>query len=164
LQYDAGSVLVWELTANTSSTSARGTSFDAVYVTGGNLLVSASSALDVVFNAAGSTVAWSDSFWSSDRAWTVIDFSSPSPATSSGVFSLGTVSPDSLGQTLQSVAGRESASFSVGTLGNAIVLTYSAVPEPSAIAMVAGAGVAVIALRSRRRLAESDNDRDEVNR
>lgn len=164
LQYDAGSALVWELSANTSSTSARGTSFDAVNVTGGNLLVSASSALDVVLNAAGSTVVWSDSFWSSDRAWTVIDFSSPSPATSSGVFSLGAVSPDSLGQTLQSVAGRESASFSVGTLGNAIVLTYSAVPEPSAIAMVAGAGVAVIALWSRRRLAESDNDGEDVNR
>lgn len=150
LTHDAGSTLAWELSGNTAAPSDRGTAYDAIDVTGGSLTVSSSSAMNLVFNGAGSTVNWSDPFWASDRVWTVVDFTSPSPGTMSGVFTLGNVGLDSVGQSLQSVAGRESASFAVGRIGNAIVLTYSAVPEPSTIALAAAAAIAVIVHRSRR--------------
>lgn len=154
LTYGAGSSLAWELVGNTASPAARGTSFDAIDVTAGSLLVSSAASLDLAFNSAGSTVVWSDPFWGSDHAWTVIDFSSLSPATSSGVFTLGAVGLDSLGQSLQSVAGRESASFSVNAIGNSIVLAYSAVPEPSAAALITGAGTFLILRNSRRKARE----------
>lgn len=150
LEYEAGSTLAWDLSGNTAAPSDRGTLYDAINVTGGSLTVSSSSVMNLVFNGAGSTVNWNDPFWASDRAWTVVDFTSPSPGTMSGVFTLGNVGVDSVGQSLQSVAGRESASFAVGTIGNAIVLTYSAVPEPSTFALAAGAAIAWIAHRSRR--------------
>jgi|688.fasta_scaffold136592_2 autotransporter-associated beta strand protein len=158
LTYQAGSTLAWDLAANTAAPADRGTAYDAIDVTAGSLTVSSSSALNLVFNAAGSTVNWSDSFWSSDRSWKVVDFTSPSPGTMSGVFTLGSVGVDSVGQSLQSVSGRESASFSVGTVGNAIVLTYSAVPEPSTIALVTGAAIALIMHRPRRDGGSADEN------
>lgn len=154
LTYGDGSALVWDLLGNTAAPADRGTSFDAINVTAGNLLISSSSTMSLVFNSAGSTVSWADSFWNTDHAWTVIDFSSSNPATSSGVFSLGSVGVDSLGQSLQSVPGRGSASFTVGTIGNSIVLAYSAVPEPSTAAIVASAAMAMIVRWSRRRSCE----------
>jgi hypothetical protein len=151
LSFGAGSGLVWDLLDNTAAPAARGTAFDAVNVTGGSLLVSSSATMNLVFNAAGSTVNWSDPFWSSDHVWTVVDFTSSSPATSTGLFSLGPLGLDSVGQSLQSVSGRGSATFSMSRIGDSIVLAYSAVPEPSTAAIVAGAAMAAIIRFSRRR-------------
>jgi len=151
LTFGAGSGLVWDLLDNTAAPAARGTAFDAVNVTGGSLLVSSSATMNLVFNAAGSTVNWSDPFWSSDHVWTVVDFTSSSPATSTGLFSLGPLGLDSAGQSLQSVSGRGSATFSMSRIGDSIVLAYSAVPEPSTAAIVAGAAMAAIIRFSRRR-------------
>jgi hypothetical protein len=93
-------------------------------------------------NLAESTVDWSDSFWDSDRSWLVVDFQSG--GTSSGVFGLGTLSVDSLGQSLTSV--RSDASFSVSRNGDDIQIDYVAVPEPASLVLLGLAGSSMLLL------------------
>jgi autotransporter-associated beta strand protein len=155
LAYASTGTLVWELSANTDLSADRGVLYDGIDVTGGSLDIAAGSIINLVFNApladsTPSVVNWADSFWNSDRSWTVISFSSSSPATSTGLFTLGTVGPDSLGQSLTSVAGREAASFTVLRAGDDVVLQYSAVPEPGTLAFGGlGAALGFWALRRR---------------
>jgi hypothetical protein len=72
-------------------------------------------------------VDWNDPFWATSHSWTVIDVTGA--ASSSGIFTLGTVGTDSLGQSLSVV--RPEASFSLTRSGNDIVLVV--VPEPSTL-------------------------------
>jgi hypothetical protein len=142
LSYDAGSILTWELIAN--SGTGAGTAYDFLSVTGGGLSITAGATINLDFSSAGSTVDWSDPFWATGHSWTVIDVSGA--ATSSGNFTLGTVGTDSLGQSLSVV--RPDASFSLARSGNDIVLVV--VPEPSA-AGLAFAGLAWAGLAAWRR-------------
>ncbi len=97
------------------------------------------STLALGFNSVGSTVNWSNAFWSTDRQWTIIDFSGP--GTSVGNFSSINITNDSAGQSLTSI--RAGASFSVSRIGTDIVVNYAAVPEPSTFVLL-GLALAVL--------------------
>jgi len=150
LSYSAGSHLEWELVANAAAVADRGTLYDAVDVFGGSLAVDSAAVLDLVFNASGSTVDWSDTFWSIGHSWLLVDASSA--GTSTGLFSLGVVGSDSQGAALTSI--RPNASFSVIRSGPNLLVQYGvvAVPEPGTISLAAlGAVVAVLGgLRQRK--------------
>ena len=142
LSYEAGSILTWELIAN--SATGAGTTYDFLSVTGGSLAINAGATMNLDFSAAGSTVDWSDPFWATSHSWTVIDVTGA--ASSSGIFTLGTVGTDSLGQSLSVV--RPGTSFSLNRSGNDIVLVV--VPEPSAVALaVMGLACGGFSLRRR---------------
>ena len=143
LMHATGSAFAWELMANSNATP--GTEFDEALVTGGNLTIQGGVMLELVFNSAGSTVNWSDSFWNSGHTWTLVDYSGA--GTSLGAFELLTPGVDSLAQALASI--RASATFSTANIGGDVILTYS-VPEPAiGAALMAGLG-ALTGLRRRR--------------
>jgi hypothetical protein len=96
-------------------------------------------------------VDWSDPFWATTHSWTVFDVTGA--ASSAGIFTLGTVGTDSLGQSLSVV--RPGTSFSLNRSGNDIVLVV--VPEPSAAAL-AVMGLACGGLVVRRRLLRDPFD------
>jgi hypothetical protein len=62
----------WGLFGNTSTVSGPSgpTAFDRVLVFG-NLAFSSATSLSLGFNGLGSTVDWSDAFWSTNRSWTI---------------------------------------------------------------------------------------------
>ena len=136
--------------ANTAALADRGTLYDAIDVFTGSLSVDPASLLDLVFNSAGSTIDWSDTFWAVQHSWLLIDASSA--GTSTGIFSLGSVGTDSTGAVLASI--RPNATFSVARNGSNLLVEYGvvAVPEPGTISLAAiGAAVAVFgALRQRK--------------
>lgn len=129
LTYEDGSTLKWELAGNTPGT--RGTDFDGVNVTGGDLSVDPGASVSLVFNASGSTVNWADDFWSENHSWLAVDYSGA--GTSSGNFGTVSVSKDSGGNDLATV--RSDASFSSTRVGNDLFVSY-AVPEPATAGML----------------------------
>ncbi len=70
VSYNTGSKVFWQLGAN--SATNRGTAFDGIDV-GGDLSFDTAVALELKFNQAGSTVEWTDGFWSVNRQWLVWD-------------------------------------------------------------------------------------------
>jgi fibronectin-binding autotransporter adhesin len=147
LTQEVGSSLSWELISNTDT--GRGTNFDGVDVTGGNLAINGLTTT-LVFNGIGSTVNFADPFWSSNRQWTVFANAS---GTTTGLANLGAITTtlDSVGNSIASFG-----SFGWTQSSQDLVLNYSvsAVPEPSSIALViVGAGFWVM---RRRRLKLSD--------
>jgi fibronectin-binding autotransporter adhesin len=147
LQYASSGTLVWELWSNTEA--GRGTNYDGIDVTGGSLAIDQAATLQLDFgtSALGSTVAWDDAFWASNRQWTVIDVLGGASWNGS-LFGALVVGNDTLGRSLASV--RPDASFSVTQSGGDLVLTYAIVPEPAALTLVVGA-VASLAVACRRR-------------
>jgi autotransporter-associated beta strand protein len=146
LTYSGGSIVNWDLIAN--STGGSGIS-DQVAVPTGNLTFSGSTGLNLAFNGSGSTVAWSDAFWANDRSWLLYDLST-GVTNGIGDFSINT--QDWLDSTLAPLsASRPDASFAITQLGQDVYITYVAVPEPAAgvLAIFAVAGLA--ASRSFRR-------------
>jgi autotransporter-associated beta strand protein len=146
LTYSGGSIVNWDLIAN--STGGSGIS-DQVAVPTGNLTFSGSTGLNLAFNGSGSTVAWSDAFWANDRSWLLYDLST-GVTNGIGDFSINT--QDWLDSTLAPLsASRPDASFAITQLGQDVYITYVAVPEPAAgvLAVFAVAGLA--ASRSFRR-------------
>jgi fibronectin-binding autotransporter adhesin len=146
LTYSNGSTFVWELTGNTDS--GRGTAFDGVNVSGGTLTINGGVTNSLVFNGAGSTVSWSDAFWASNQQWLVFSNASSPTTLSTNVFDTINVGLDSISQSLTSV--RSGSSFSWGTIGSNVYLTY-AIPEPSTYALLALAAAALgVCVRRRR--------------
>lgn len=155
LSYDFDAVLNWDLAGNT--TAGAGTSYDFLRVTGGDLVIAEGAILNLVFSDASSTVTWTDAFWDSPQAWTIIDASLA--ASSSGIFSLGAVGRDSLGAILATI--RPQAGFSVTRAGNDVVLSYSpfVVPEPCAAAMaLAGLACGWGSVRRRQRVRRDSTE------
>lgn len=145
LTLSTGSSFTFELAADTAS--GRGTNFDGVNVTGGTLTIESGVAFNVVFNGSGSTVDFTAGFWGSSQSWLV--FSNASlPSTVAGIFDLGTVSNDSLGQSFSSTGG----SLAFSQVGSDIYLNYTAVPEPGTWALLGLAGVAWMIIHRRRRV------------
>ncbi len=146
LAYVTGSTFVWDLTAN--ALTGRGTVFDGVDVAGGTLSISTGVASDLVFNAAGSTVSWSDAFWGSNRQWLVFDNASSPTLSSANVFDTINIGFDSFAQSLTSV--RAGSSFSWEQIDNDVYLNYT-IPEPSTYALLALAAAGLGAHVVRRR-------------
>ena len=147
LSYDSGATLKWELVGNTLGT--RGTDFDGVDVTGGNMIIDTGAQLNLVFNAAGSTVNWTDTFWNEGRTWLMIDYTGT--GTSSGNFGTVNVSLDSAGQSLAGI--RSGASFTSTREGDNIYVSYI-IPEPATAGMLL-LGMVGMALRRRQKIQQA---------
>jgi autotransporter-associated beta strand protein len=150
LTYSSGANVDWELIAN--SQGSAGTDYDQIAV-GGNLDFAGATTLDLIFNASGSIVDWSDAFWQSNRAWLVWDLST---GTTSNFGNLSITSATWLDAQGDSFAtALPNASFTLSQVGQDVSLVYS-VPEPSSLLLLAAAAVpaGAVALRRRRRTGE----------
>ena len=140
-----GATVDWELVAST--TAGRGTNYDGINGNGNVANFLGATSLNLVFNAAGSTVKWSDGLWGATQQWVVY-----SRFNVSGIenFSLGSDNwADSTGALFgTSLPGSD---FSIAQSGQSIVLTYSGVPEPSTYALLAMAALALVCARLRKK-------------
>ena len=149
LTYGSGAAINWELAGNT--TSSPGSNFDKIVATG-TLDFGTAATFNPIFNGAGSAVSWSDTFWSSNQQWLV--YTSATLSNFNGLSLSGTNWQDSGGQWLLDV--HSNASFNLTAVGNDVYLNYSAVPEPSTYAALAG--VAAFGLVAWRRRQEKRKD------
>lgn len=152
LTYSSGANVDWELIAN--SQGSAGTNYDQIAV-GGNLDFAGATTLDLIFNASGSIVDWSDPFWQSNRAWLVWDLST---GTTSNFGNLSITSATWLDAQGDSFAtALPNASFTLSQVGQDVSLVFS-VPEPSSLLLLAAAAVpaGAVALRRRRSRATAD--------
>ena len=123
----SGGNMVWELFANTATQATPVAVFDQVLVSG-NLAFAGSNGITLNFGttAGGSTVSWSDSFWSSNRSFLIYDVA-VSTSGFSNLSLLNTSFNDATGAALAESQGR----FTLSQLGSDVLLNYNAVPEPS---------------------------------
>jgi autotransporter-associated beta strand protein len=149
IAYRTGGALLWELFTNTDSLESRGSLFDGVDTTGGLLSIESGATSSLLFNSAGSTVLWSDSFWSLDRRWLVYENVGAPNLGSPAIFDFVNLSPDSGGSSLADI--RPDGRFAWENDGNNVFLTYVAVPEPTSCALLATGLCAGIFLRKRER-------------
>ncbi len=89
LAYANGSRLRWTLPANSDGSVASGR------VAAGLVGVTSGAVIDLVFNSTGSTVDFTDAFWTQPRSWTVL-----SASNKTGDFALGSVTVDAGGRQL----------------------------------------------------------------
>jgi fibronectin-binding autotransporter adhesin len=143
-----GPQVYWELAGNTSSNSPL--AYDQINV-GGNLNFGVGSELTLAFGSAGSSVTWSNPFWSHWQHWTFYNVSGTT--TNSANFLLSATDwLDGSGQALS--ATRSGYTFYVSQVGNTIVINY--VPEPSTYALaVIGLGVAGLRNLKKRRALQA---------
>jgi autotransporter-associated beta strand protein len=143
----SGGNMVWELFANTATQVSPAAVFDQVLVSG-DLAFAGSNGITLNFGttAAGSTVAWSDSFWSSNRSFLIYDVA----GSTTGFSNLGLLNTsfnDATGAALAASQG----SFSVSQLGSDVFLNYNAIPEPSSASMLGLGFAGLVATRLLRR-------------
>jgi autotransporter-associated beta strand protein len=139
-----GSTVLWELTGNTATNSP--VAYDQVAV-GGDLDFAGLTTLSLSFNAAGSSVDWSDPFWSEERVWTL--YAVAGETTNFGNLGiLGASWLDSQSQSLGSV--RAGSTFSLRQDGENVSIVYAVVPEPAAV-VIAGIGAVLIGMSLARR-------------
>lgn len=146
VSYLSNSTFEWELVANDDS--SPGTTFDQLQVTGGNINIESGSIIELVFDV-GSSVDWADTFWDSNHTWTVIDMLGAGDLLG-GMFTISSNYLDGDGDLLSIL--RPEASFDVDASGKDVIVTYTAIPEPSTLAFLL-AGFAVMGWILRRRPA-----------
>lgn len=145
LTYDNGTV-EWELLGNTIT--GRGTAYDGIDV-GGDLLFAADTInhLDLIFNAPGSVVDWTDPFWGADRSWLLFDVAGSTLGLERFLIRNdfeANLWLDSLGETLASL--RPGSTFTLSQAGSDVMINYvHPVPEPTGIGLLAGAALAAAA-------------------
>ncbi len=152
LDLQSASTTIWELAANTASAGARGTSFDGINLTNGNLTIANGAQLSLVFNAAGSSVNWFNGLWDSNQSWVLID-GVVNPSLADPIFAINTGLLDSVGGDLSLLRPGFAFTTSYDSTNGDILINYTAaalVPEPSAIAL-AVTGLAGVALAIARR-------------
>jgi hypothetical protein len=147
LGYTAGSSVTWELVADTLG--VRGTDFDGINV-GGALDFSGATTVNLVFNFAGSSVDWTDTFWDTSRTgtsgWLVYDVT----GTTTNFANLSVTAANWLdGSGGLFNTSNSGNAFSLFQDGNDIYLNYTAIPEPNFAALLGGLGTLVL-LRRRR--------------
>ncbi len=124
LDLSAGGTNVWELAAN--SASNPGTDFDQIVLTGGNLVLSGSAALQIKFTG---SVNFTDPFWAANHTWKIINGSNPGSSTFA---------------TLSGTNGITAGTFAVSADTTGVYLNYTtavspATPRPN-ITSITGAG------------------------
>jgi len=146
LTMESGGNMVWELFANTA-TQASPAVFDQVLVSG-DLAFAGGNGITLNFGttAAGSTVAWSDSFWNSNRSFLIYDVAG-STFGFSNLSLLNTSFNDATGAAL----ARSQGIFSLGQSGNNVFLNYNAIPEPSTGSMLGLGFTGLVVTRLLRR-------------
>lgn len=132
LSYGSTAILNFELVGDTLG--IRGTDYDGINVTGGDLSINSLAALHLL----GTGIDYSLAAWDIDRAFTVIDFTSA--GTSNGIFLLNTTSAGPF-------AGE--GTWSLANTGGDVVLSWAAVPEPAST-LLAGLGCLILMGRRRR--------------
>lgn len=151
VSYLNGSKFEWELVADSDATP--GTDFDQLIVSGGAITIESGVTMDLLFNSVGSTVDWTDSFWDTDHSWTIVDNTGGGLLT--GQFGLNASSEwfDANGVLLSAID--PDADFVLSAVNGDIILTYYAVPipEPSTALFLGLAGVGLLAVRRRVRVA-----------
>ena len=142
----SGGNMVWELFANTATQSSPAV-FDQVLVSG-DLAFAGSNGITLNFGttADGSTVAWSDSFWSSNRSFLIYDVAG-STTGFSNLSLLNTSFNDATGAALAESQGN----FTVSQLGSDVFLNYNAIPEPSTGSMLGLGFAGLVVTRLLRR-------------
>ena len=108
LAMNATSKLEWQLPVNATT---GGDFLNAAAVT-----LASGAKLDLVFNAPGSTVSFTDPFWQSNRSWPVL-----SSTDLTGTFALGTISND-----IASRAATAYGVFSLSHANNNVTLNWTA--------------------------------------
>ena len=136
LSYLDGSIFRWELGSNT--TSGRGTAFDAVNIVGDLGIEN-----DAIFEInLGNPFNPADPFWGTSRSWNVFEVS----GLRGSFLNFRVVDPTAPGSFVDYASYGD---FSYGYTGDSGVLTWSAVPEPSSVALVGG--LISLGLTKRRR-------------
>lgn len=141
----------WELTANTAAAGSRGTLFNGINLTNGNLTIDSGAELDLVFNSAGSNVNWHNTFWDANQSWVLIDNVVNPQLGDANSFSTIATTLDSLGGDITTL--RPGAAFTVAVSNGDMVINYAAaalMPEPSSLVLAAAAGIGgLLAFRRR---------------
>ena len=118
VSYGATSVFAWELIGDT--TDGRGTSWDAVNLTGGTMTVDAGATFQIIVNSTGSDVNFTNAFWNQIQTWEV--FSTSGAATIASTFQNLSVT----------FSGGNNYSADLGTFSmSSGTLTWTPIPEPS---------------------------------
>jgi len=139
-----GPQVYWELAGNTTSNSPL--AYDQINV-GGNLNFGTGTGLTLAFGGPGSTVDWSNPFWSHWQQWTFYNVSGTTSGISNLLFSANDWR-DSNNVLLSSV--RSGYTFEILQIGQDVVIEF--VPEPSTYALaVIGLGVAGLRHLKKRR-------------
>lgn len=150
LTYNSGSTNIWELTANTSDSAARGISYDGINLGAtASLNFAGTTKMSLVFNSAGSSVGWANSFWGQNQRWLVYDLNGGSIQNTNN-FSIDVVNwADSFNNKFQEA--RLGAQFSLAVDAGDMILIYT-VPEPSTWALLTlGTGIVASRLLRRRK-------------
>lgn len=156
LTYEVGGVpapsVEWELFEDTSLLANRGIQYDGINV-GGDLTFTDETTFNLVFNAAGSFVDWSDIFWTTPHlgteGWLVYSLTGSGSITNPGNLDLSISNwRDGAGKYFDTVLPK--GYFELTIDGNGIYLGYGIIPEPST-AILAGLGLAGVCLRRRRK-------------
>jgi fibronectin-binding autotransporter adhesin len=96
LEYAATSNLQWQLTANDAG--SRGFTFDGINITAGTFAITPGATLDLSF---AGTVNFTNAFWGSNQAWTLVDlFSTVVGTGGSDVFALRNITGGGYSNTL----------------------------------------------------------------
>ena len=150
----SGARVTWELAANSANGGTPGL-FDQVVV-GGDLTFEGPTAVTLSFTTAGSLVDWNDPFWGVDHAWTLFD--AADGRTTTGVANLAVVPADWFDSLGVRFSALRAGGFSVAQQGNDVVLTFTAVPEPTTVALVSIGATVLLVRRIRRQLRRCPSD------
>jgi hypothetical protein len=147
LTYATGATLDWEIELDpadwAAATPQRGLDYDAINVTGGNLVIGSGATLLVsLLDSLGAS--FTDSYWDEERTLQAINFSSDGQIT--GVFTLDASTANAL------ASGRGVWSMTQDSGG--VYLQWTPVPEPSTYGLILGGlALAGAALRRRRKIS-----------
>ena len=126
LTFRPSSHLGWELV--TSSTSTPGTNYDQVVA--GAVSFVPGALLDISLTGSGSTVDFTNTFWTTSHVWTVV-----SSTATTGTPNIGGVSLDTTGHSVTSYGG-----FSVQNTTAGITLTWTPGVPTNTVSVVAATG------------------------
>ena len=162
LTYNGGAgtpaTVTWDLISN--SNTGAGTNFDQ-FTVAGTLDFSTTTSLLLNFDATGSAVDWTNTSWSTDQSWVV--YSSDNAIQNASNLTLVNQNwLDSNGGSFDALRGPDNSSFALDISNpNQIVLSFTAVPEPSTYALM-GLGLAAFGWFARRRRSKAAANTDDA--